>query len=212
MKREETKKENNMTEPDREAVQLISAEPEQEEYAPVLRVLIAVAYMGVLAAVIGALAALLGAVSGRQADQKIMMCAGAFLAFAALAAVLSLIDRRKRRGFESATKRLLESAVRFEGEVVSAEKLVKRIRYANEWFEDRSWRFVIRYNDENGDTVTVKSGRYLNDISNVLKNTKVSVVRTSDGAHTFEGFELRDNGEKGVTLRVAETGGVTEGE
>ncbi len=187
-----------------EEAQLISGEPEQEEYAPVLRVLIAVGYMGVLAAVVAAMAAILSLVSGREAKQSLWLSIAAVLAFGVLTFVLSLVDRKKRREFALESKRLLKSAERFKGAVVSAEKHTKKVKYANESFEEISWNFVINYKDENGDAASVKSGRYLNDISNVLGKTDVTVIKKPGGAYAFEGFVLRESGEEGVKLEVAE--------
>ena len=204
MKREEEKKRQNDAENEENEPALISGEPEQEEYAPVLRVLIAVAYMGALAAVVGAMAAVLSIVSGGEARQKLALTVGAFVLFGAAAAVLSLIDRKKRRSFEREKNAQLEKSERIKGEVVSVEKHIKKVKYMTDSFEELSWRFVIRVSDEKDGEREIKSGRYLNDISNVLKSTAVTVIEMPDGARRFEGFELRERGEQGVTLPVAE--------
>ena len=65
-----------------------------------------------------------------------------------------------------------------------------------------TWRFIVTYKNENSDTETVYSGRYLNDISEVLTDTSVDVLKLSNGEYAFENFST--DGENTVKLEVAE--------
>ena len=189
-----------------DAFTLVSAEPEQAEYAPVLRVLLAVAYTGILSAVVAAMASVLMLVSGKDAVEKLSLSAAALIGFSLLAFFLSLFDKKKRREFEESERLQLENAERFKANVVSAEKRVKTIVYANNKYDETTWAFVIEYADEDGKTVTVKSGSYYNDLSDILADTAVEVIKKPDGSYSFGEFKLRSEDGEGIKLPVNEIG------
>ena len=185
----------------KEALQ--SAEPLTAEYAPVLRVSLAVCYMGMLSGVVAVFASILGIVSGRNAGDRLYLSITALLLFGAAAGVLSLVDSRKRRAYEEKRAALRDSAEHFKGRVTACEKTKHTVRYANEDFDEITWKFIVEYENENGDTVTVKTGRYLNDISNILADRSVDIYKTKDGGLLFENFSLT---EDGIALEVREVG------
>ena len=182
---------------------LISAEPELPEYAPILRVLTAVAYMGIFAGFMGLLASLLPFVSsGRDVKENMIMSLIAVLFFTVSAIVFFIFFKKKKSDFFKNNEDLLKNAVKYSGEVVSCEKQIKKIKYGNRDFEEVTWVFIIKYKDEKNDIVTVKSGKYLNDISNVLGGVSVDVLKKSDGTYAFENFcTLGDNK---ISLDVSE--------
>lgn len=187
------------------SVQLISAEPEcSVEYAPVLRVLLAVSYMGIFGGFMGIVASLLPIVSGKETKESVPLSVAAIIVFSAFALVMSIIEKRRRRAYENEQKRLLDTAEKFSGNIVSCEKCVHSILYGNKTFDEITWRFVIEYKDENNDTVTVKSGRYLNDISEMIKSREVTVLKKEDGNYSFGSFSLRETDEEGIKLDVSE--------
>lgn len=181
---------------------LISADPERGEYAPVLRVLIAVCYMGVVAAIVAFLAALLSYVSNGMGIDKMAVSSVSFAVFCAVIIGMSIADRKKEREYEAQRKELTDNADRFSGTVTGCEKHKKTIVYANRKYEEVTWRFIVTYKNENGDTETVYSGRYLNDISEVLTDTSVDVLKLPNGEYAFENFST--DGENTVKLEVAE--------
>ena len=188
------------------SVQLISAEPEYSvEYAPIVRVLLAVSYMGIFGGFMGIIASLLPIVSGKETKESVPLSVAAIVVFSAFALVMSIMEKRKRLAYENEQKRLLETAKIFCGNVVSCEKCVRSILYGNKTFDEITWRFVIEYKDENNDTVTVKSGRYLNDISETLKSRDVTVLKKEDGTYSFGSFSLKGTDKEGIKLDVSES-------
>lgn len=183
--------------------QLISAEPELDEYAPVLRVLLAVSYMGAFSGFIALLAALLPLVSGKPTKESIPLSIAALLFFSLCAFVLSVIDHRKKREYEKKQKELIDSAQRFDGEIVSCDKITRTVSYGKT-FEETFYVFNAEYKDENGTVQKVVSGRYLDDISHALSDTKVTVLRLSDGSPRLCGFRTVKSGGEGIELPINE--------
>ena len=156
-----------------------------------------------LSGVVAVFASILGIVSGRNAGNRLYLSIAALLLFGAAAGVLSLVDRRKRRAYEEKRSALRDSAEHFKGRVTACEKTKHTVRYANEDFDEITWKFIVEYENEHGDTVTVKTGRYLNDISNILADRSVDIYKTKDGGLLFENFSLT---EDGIALEVREVG------
>lgn len=184
------------------ALELVSAEPLEAEYAPVVRVALAVCYMGIMAGVVAMFAAVLALVSGRQAADRLAMSVAAAVIFALAAGAVSVIDAKKRKRFEQQRDKKRESAKKYSGNIVSCEKHSRKFRYGSEDFTEVTWRFNVEYKNENGDTETVKTGRYLNDISNIIESRDVTVLKTEDGELIFEDIRLSENG---ITLDIEET-------
>ena len=105
--------------------------------------------------------------------------------------------------YEEKRSALRDSAEHFKGRVTACEKTKHTVRYANEDFDEITWKFIVEYENEHGDTVTVKTGRYLNDISNILADRSVDIYKTKDGGLLFENFSLT---EDGIALEVREVG------
>lgn len=185
-----------------EKSRLISAEPERGEYAPVLRVMIAVCYMGILAGVVAAMAALLSIVSRGEGYDKLMLSCAAAVLFLAAVIVMSVIDKRREREYERERCELFDNAQRYDGVITGCEKHTRVIVYANSKYEEVTWCFTVTYKDEKDGTVTVRSGMYLNDISEILSDKAVSVVKLENGEHVIE--DIKTAAEGGIKLEVKE--------
>ena len=186
----------------KENERLISAEPERGEHSPVLRVLIAVCYLGAPTAAVAFFAALLSYTSNGMGMDKMAVSVIALVVFIAIIIIMSAVDKRREKAYEAERRALYDSADKFAGTVTGCEKHTRIIIYANRKYEDVTWLFNVTFENENGDTVTVKSGRYLNDISAVLTDTGADVLRLSNGEYIVEG--LKTDGENTVKLDIAE--------
>ena len=62
-----------------------------------------------------------------------------------------------------------------------------------EVFDETIWNFIIKYKDENNEIITVKSEKFLNDISEVLASKNVTVYALEDGTFEFGKYKLREN-------------------
>ena len=183
---------------------LLSAEPEDDESSPVLRVILAVVFMCITGCVIGLTAALLAYVMGYGVFDRTLRL-GVFLAlFGAAAAILWRLDLRIARRYKEEQARLLENARSFDGKVIGCEKISTETVYANALYTEVTWRFVIEYTDENGEAATVKSPRYYNDLSQCLADVNVKVLKKEDGAYSFGDFKLKAKNEDGVKLPISE--------
>ncbi|MBQ1546536.1 MAG: hypothetical protein IIZ59_03285 [Clostridia bacterium] len=186
-----------------DAMQLVSAEPESEEYAPILRVLLAAAYMGAFSGFMALLAALLPLVSGKPVKESIPLSIAAILFFSLCAFVLSMIDNRKKRAFEKEQKELIDSAKKFDGEIVSCDKITSTVNYGKA-FEQTVYVFNAEYKDETGDVQKAVSGKYMNDISHVLTDKKITVMKLADGSTRLCGFHTAQSGDECIELPINE--------
>ena len=198
---------NKEESPKKGGITLESAEPElKTEYAPVLRVLIAVCYTGILAAVMAGMASVFSVASGAEKGwDKLAAAAAALVVFGAGTVILSIVDRSKRSQYENEQARLDREAKVFRGTVELARKHVRTAQYGSGRYEEITWSFSVSYNDENGDTKTVNSPRYLNDISHILADRAVDVHVREDGVCTFGDFRLAQNEDEGIALDVSES-------
>ncbi len=191
-----------------EDIILESAEPLQAEHSPVLRVLIAVGWMGILAGVMGALAALFALASAGKGGDRLMWSVSGAVMCGVIVCVLSFADRKNQRKFELKEKEMMDNAAVYKGTITAAEKHIKKIAYANQIFEEITWQFAVEYKDENDNTVTVKSGRYVNDISKSLANPDVDVYIKANGESVIEGIQIA---KKGDTIKQLDVVTVEEG-
>ena len=181
---------------------LESGEPLQAEHSPVLRVMIAVFWMGVLAGVMGAFAALFAIVSAGKGGDRLMWSVCGAAVCGVVLVILSAVDRRKQREFEDSQKAMLGNAAVFRGKITCAKKYVKTIAYANQIFEEITWRFCAEYKDENNNTAVCESGRYINDISKSLHDLSVDILKKENGECVFGELHTAKKGETVEPLDV----------
>ena len=184
---------------------LISSEPEiAAEHAPIIRVLLAVSYTGVLSGVMGAMAALLPLISGKDTKENLWLSAAAVIFFSAAAAVLSYIDKRKGKAFNEEQDRLIAEAERFNGKIIACEKYERTVKMGFESFCETEWAFVISYKEASGEDKIIRSGRYYTDLSEVITDDKVTVLKKADGTYAFDSFATGEGEKIRLETRVAE--------
>ena len=110
----------------KENEKLISADPERGEYAPVLRVLIAVCYMGVVAAIVAFLAALLSYVSNGMGIDKMAVSSVSFAVFCAVIIGMSIADRKKSVSMKCREKNSQTTPIDFRVRSRAARSIKKR--------------------------------------------------------------------------------------
>ncbi len=190
--------ENDMT--------LESAEPEQAEHSPLLRVMLAVCWTGVLAGVMGALSSLFALASAGKGGDRLLWSLGGALACGITVFFLSLADRKRQREFEKKENEMMKNAAVYKGKITAAEKHTRKIAYANQIFEEETWRFIAEYKNENNDIVKVKSGRYVNDISQVLKSAEADIYIKENGESVIMNLQTAKTGDTILTLETTEVG------
>ena len=190
-----------------EKYQLLKAKEKDAKYSnPMLRLFLTLGYLGIFSALITVYMAAMTALS--REDHKFEY------SYAAVAAVIFLIcivmvvwlnykDKKSRKAFLKHEKELRRNAVKYRGRIVGVEKYVRHVRYLNDVFDEVTWRFIIKYKNENNEIVTVKSDDYLNDISDVLADNKVVIYCLEDKTFEFKGYKLRESeSDKPVKLKV----------
>ena len=119
--------------------------------------------------------------------------------------ISQMMFRKAKREFLKKRKEMYKSGKRFSGRVVGVNKHVRHVKYMKDTFDETLWSFKIEYND-GGEIRTVTSDKYLNDISQVLKSDKVTVVILGDGTAVFKNYCLRNNeNDPCIKLETEET-------
>lgn len=177
---------------------LIKADGDDANYSnKMLRLLLSLGYLGVFGSFICMFMMIMSAVSreNRLLDVKPMAAAIVTLAVCiAVVIAVTILDKKGRKDFQAAEERLLTNAKAVDGRVVGVVKHIRHVSYAREVFDEITWNFKIEYFDEeNNETRTVESDRYLNDISTVLADDSVTVYIKSDGTLAFDGYKLRES-------------------
>jgi len=164
--------------------------------SPALNMLTALGGLGVFAGIICIFVILLSALSGGKSNiQSFIAAVGITLISACVFIVSYYIFNRKKKAYLKKKKRMLANAKRFDGQITGIVKNIRHVKYMHETFDEITWCFKIEYNDEEG-TKTVNSELYLNDITRVLKNDRVSVLVLSDGTTVFKNFHLRKDDQE----------------
>ncbi len=184
---------------DNEQFELVKADEKDCEYSnPLLRILSAVFGIVGFGSLIAIFMAVLSAFAGGASALSVKFFCSAGMAFAlsaAAAAIAGYYDKKERRKFLKHKKALRKNAVKIEGRIVGIEKRIRHVSYMNDVFDEILWNFQVEYKNENNETLVVPSDRFLNDISEVLKNDKVTVYVMKDGKIGFGGYQLRKSAE-----------------
>jgi len=176
---------------------LLTAKEKDAKYSnPMLRLFLALGYLGIFSGLITVYMAVMTALSREDHKFEYTYAAAAAVIFAvciALVLWLNYKDKKARKAFFKHEKELRKNAKKYRGKIVGIEKYVRHVRYLNDIFDEITWRFIIKYKNENDEIVTVKSDDYLNDITDVLVDSKVSVYCLEDDTFEFKGFKLRES-------------------
>ncbi len=160
--------------------------------SPALNMLIALGGLGVFAGIICIFVILLSALSGgRSNDQAFIAAVGITIICAFVFTASYAAFNRKKKAYIKNKKSMLTNAKRFSGHIVGIVKNIRHVEYMHETFDEVTWSFKIEYTDDAG-TKTINSDLYLNDITQVLKDDRVSVLVLSDGATAVKNFHLRN--------------------
>ena len=177
--------------------ELVRAEDKYAKYSnPTLRLLIALGCLGIFASMVGEFMVVMSAVSqkGQNTQKNMTVGAGALIVFAVCLAdviFLSKRDKHNRKQFLNEQKNLKKTAVKYKGKIVKVQKHIRHVKYMNEVFDETTWRFVVKYKNENEQIITILSEPFLNDISQVLKSRSVDVYVLSDGSCEVSEYKLR---------------------
>ena len=186
---------------------LIRAEEKDAKYSnPKLRLMLTIDYLGIFGSVITICMIVMSAFSrdNHSVDFKYISAAAVVLILCvAAAAALNVMDKKARKEFLKNEKNLRKNAKKYKGKIVGTEKNIRHVTYMKEVFDEIIWNFIIKYKDENNEIITVKSEKFLNDISEVLASRNVTVYALEDGTFEFGGYKLRENsGDDFVKLKV----------
>ena len=182
-----------------EQFELVRAEAKDAKYSnPSLRLFLALGYLGIFSSVIAVYMIIMSALSREDHGFNVQYTAVAIVVFiVCLTAVIVMnyLDKKARKEFFKKEKQLLKNAKKYKGKIVAAEKNIRHVKYVNEVFDEIIWNFVIKYKNENDEIITVKSEKFLNDISEVLKSRSVTVYVLEDGSNSFGGYHLREKAD-----------------
>ena len=177
--------------------ELVRAEEKDSKYSnPKLRLMLAIGYLGIFGSIITVYMITMSALSREDHGFDAAYTAAALVVLAVcIAAVIALnvMDKKAKKEFFKNEKTLRKNAKKYRGKIVGAEKNIRHVTYMKEVFDEIIWNFIIKYKDENNEIVTVKSEKFLNDISEVLASRNVAVYALEDGTFEFGGYKLREN-------------------
>ena len=177
--------------------ELMRAEEKDAKYSnPKLRLLLAIGYLGIFGSIITVFMIFMSALSREDHGFDSMYTAAAIIVLAICTAaviVLGILDKKAKKEFLKNEKNLRKNAKKYKGKIVGAEKNIRHVQYLKDVFDETIWNFIIKFKDENDEIVTVKSEKFLNDVSEVLASRNVTVYALQDGTYEFGGYKLREN-------------------
>lgn len=177
--------------------ELVRAEEKDAKYSnPKLRLMLTIGYLGIFGSIITVYMIVMSALSREDHGFDVTYTAAAIIVFAvctAAVAVLNIFDKKAKKEFLKNERNLRKNAKKYRGKIVGAEKNIRHVMYMKDVFDEIIWNFVIKYKNENDEIITVKSDKFLNDISEVLTSKNVIVYELEDGTFEFGGYKLREN-------------------
>lgn len=190
-----------------EKFELIRAEEKDAEYSnPMIRLFLTLGYLGIFGSIIAVYMIIMSALSRDDHGFDVTYTAAAVIIFAVcLVAVilLNISDKKNRNEFLKNKKQLRRNAKKYKGKIVAAEKNIRHVKYMNEVFDEIIWNYVIKFKNENNEILTVKSEKFLNDISEILSSRNVTVYSLENGTYEFGGYKLRESSDEDfVELKV----------
>ena len=181
----------------KEKLELVRAEEKDVKYSnPKLRLMLAIGYLGIFGSIITVFMIFMSALSRENHKFDVTYTIVAIVVMTlciAAVIVLNMLDKKAKKEFFKNEKMLRKNAKKYRGKIVGAEKNIRHVTYMKEVFDETIWNFIIKYKDENNEIITVKSEKFLNDISEVLASKNVTVYALEDGTFEFGGYKLREN-------------------
>jgi len=189
---------------------LKKATPKDADFkSPVLNMLITLSGLGIFGGIICICVILLSALSQAASDGRAFLVSVGITVISACIFIVSYSAfNKKKKEYIKKRKSMTANAQRFSGRVVGIVKNVRHVDYMKETYDEITWCFNIEYTDNAG-TRTVKSDVYLNDITVVLRDDRVTVLVLQDGSFSFKNFHLRKNDSepyKKFKIEEVETG------
>ena len=182
-----------------EKFELVRAEEKDSKYSnPKLRLMLTIGYLGIFGSIITVFMIFMSALSRENYDFDVTYTAAAIVVMmvcAAAVVVLNIRDKKAKKEFLKNEKTLRKNAQKYRGKIVGAEKNIRHVTYMKEVFDEIIWNFIIKYKNENNEIITIKSEKFLNDISEVLTSKNVTVYALKDGTFEFGGYKLRENAD-----------------
>lgn len=180
-----------------EKFELIRAEEKDSKYSnPKLRLILTIGYLGIFGSIITVFMIFMSALSRENHEFDVKYTAAGIVVMmvcTAAVVVLNIQDKKAKKEFFKNENILRKNAQKYRGKIVGAEKNIRHVTYMKEVFDETIWNFIIKYKDENNEIITVKSEKFLNDISEVLASKNVTVYALEDGTFEFGKYKLREN-------------------
>ncbi len=181
----------------KEKLELVRAEEKDVKYSnPKLRLMLAIGYLGIFGSIITVFMIFMSALSRENHKFDVTYTIVAIVVMTlciAAVIVLNMLDKKAKKEFFKNEKMLRKNAKKYRGKIVGIEKNIRHVTYMKDVFDEIIWNFIIKYKNENNEIITVKSEKFLNDISEVLASKNVTVYALEDGTFEFGGYKLREN-------------------
>ncbi len=172
--------------------------PAEQSGTGVMPLLISVSYLGIFAGVVSIFMVLMSAMSEGKEGIDFTLLAGSIVVLAlciVLVIVFSLISYKGKEKFRNSHYDLIKNSDGCSGRIISVNRYVERILHKGSAYEQAMWSLNIEYTDKDGKTAVIESEKYLNDVTEVLCGSSVTVYLKNNGKFELDGFEIRQSEE-----------------
>ncbi len=154
-------------------------------------------YLGVFSSLVCEFMVIMSALSKPDHAVNYVTLAGGALVFALCvvgAVIFNILQKKSLAKAEIKRNKLLETITPINGKITGVNKYVTHIHHGENLYEQALWTFTVEYADsKSGESKTLESEQYLNDVTEVLKDNDVKIYFTDDDSFELAGFSFRTN-------------------